>query len=312
MSYACTEIKFKSRDDKNTVSAVLYTPKSAEVRGIIQIAHGMVDHIGRYKNIADYFCKRAYVVAGNDHLGHGKTAENEGDYGYFAKNGGVGYVIRDMHKLNRILRETYRNVPIVMLGHSMGSFLCRLYAVKYPHTLAGVIIHGTAGRNPLSGVARLLSSLIILFRGDKYRSKLLKSVSTGSYHKHFPKEEGASSWLTADTAELCKYKDDPYTSFTFTVSGYRDLFTMLSESNSRAWFQAYPKGMPTLIMSGEDDPVGNFGKGVNQVYKQLLVKGALDLELKLYPDARHELFNELKREEYFADILTFTERVIKR
>ena len=218
MSYASTEIQFKSRDGKNTVNAVLYIPKTAEIRGIIQIAHGMVDHIERYKNIAEYFCKLGFVVAGNDHLGHGKTVENEEDFGYFAKSGGIGYVIRDMHKFNRILRETYPNVPIVMLGHSMGSFLARLYAVKYPHTLYGVIIHGTAGRNPLAPIARLLSSAIILFKGDKYRSGFLKSISTGSYHKHFPKEEGVSSWLTADLSQLAGNENDPRTSFTFTVT----------------------------------------------------------------------------------------------
>lgn len=312
MNYEYSEIKFPSRDGKNTVSAGLYTPINKEVRGIIQISHGMIDHIGRYKNVADFFCERGYLVAGNDHLGHGKTVENEEDFGYFAKKGGVDLVLRDLHSFNRILREKYPDRPVVMLGHSMGSFLARLYTVKYPHTVKGVVIHGTAGRNSLVGMGKLLAKIIIALKGERHRSALLKSMSIGSYNNHFSKSEGSTAWLTSDSSQVSGRHSDPMTSFSFTASAYRDLFTMLGDCNSKAWFSSYPKEMPTLIMSGAADPVGNFGKGVNFVYNQLLVSGASDLTLKTYEGARHELFNELEREKYFADMLEFTERVITK
>ncbi len=310
MHYDYSEIEFGSRDEKSTLCGRLYIPKSDSPRAIIQISHGMIDHIGRYKNLADFLCEKGYIVAGNDHLGHGKSVSDEHDYGYFAKSNGVNTLIRDLHSFNRILRQRYPNLPIIMLGHSMGSFLARLYVARYPHTVRGLIIHGTAGKNPLVGLGKLLSSAIILFKGDRHRSELLESLSIGAYRKCFSKNEGDNAWLSRDVAQVEDRSTDPFTSFKFTAGAYRDLFTMLKESNGKRWFTEYPKEMPTLIMSGECDPVGDFGKGVNSVYNQLLVLGATNLSLKLYSEARHELFNELCRDEAFTDILKFTESVV--
>jgi alpha-beta hydrolase superfamily lysophospholipase len=312
MSYSYSEIKFPSKDGINTINAGIYEPRNTEIRAVIQVSHGMVDHIGRYKNLAEFFCKKGYVVAGNDHLGHGKSVKSEEDFGYFAKKDGVSLVLRDIHSFNKILRERYIGVPIILFGHSMGSFLARLYTVKYSHTVSAVIIHGTAGKNSLVGMGKLLAKIISAIKGERHRSKLLKSMSTGSYNNHFSKSEGEHAWLTRDLNEVSDRSTDPATSYIFTASAYRDLFTMLSECNKNAWFDAYPKAMPTLIVSGEADPVGDFGRGVNFVYSKLLLSGASNLKMRLYADARHELFNEFNRESIFCDILAFTEGVINK
>ncbi len=311
MSYNFQEISFPSSDGKSTVYAEIYTPKTKSSIAIIQISHGMIDHIGRYKNLIEYMCECGFVVAGNHHLGHGRTAQASEDLGFFADKGGVDMLIEDLHEMNRYLRREMPTLPLVMLGHSMGSFLARLYAVKYPHTIKGLIIHGSAGSNPLAGVGRVIASIISLFRGNRHRSELLRSLSVGAYAKAF-RDDGPHGWLTREISQVEDRNDDPYTQFNFTVSAYRDLFSMLIASNKKDWYKKYPDGMPTLIMSGECDPVGDNGKGPRQIYKGLLVNGCLDVTLKMYDGARHELFNESCRDEVFADMRAWIEAVANK
>ena len=302
MNYNYQSITYPSSDSIHTIHADIYTPKTKTARGIVQLAHGMIDHPGRYVNLIEFLTGEGYIFAGNHHLGHGKSANDGADFGFFAEKGGIDYLIRDMHTMNKYLREAYPTLPLVILGHSMGSFIARLYAVEHPHSMRGVIIHGTGGPNRLVPLGRLVCSLIALFKGKRKRSMLVTALAFGTYNKRFDKSEGMYAWLTRDTDAVKDKKDDPYASFNFTVWGYRDLFGMLGKSNSMAWFEAYPKDMRTLIISGTADPVGNYGKGVRYVYRRLMLKGATELELKEYEGARHELFNETNKDEIFEDI----------
>ncbi len=299
MNYNFREITFPSADGKNTIYAEIYTPKNRTARGVIQLAHGMIDYTARYLELAEYLCSEGYVFAGNHHLGHGKSVADDKDFGYFADKGGLEYVIADMYSMNKYLREEFPALPIVLLGHSMGSFLSRLYAVMHPHTVRGVIIHGTGGKNPLVGMGLTLARLVKLIRGPRHRSRLINSLAFGSYNSRFPKEEGEDAWLTRDLPTVAGRADDKFTSFKFTVAGYVDLFRALALSNNRAWYSDYPKDMPTLIISGDMDPVGNYGKGPDEVYRKLLRQGASHVKLKMYEGARHELFNETNRQEVF-------------
>ena len=311
MGYTYKEISFPSSDSVNTVAAYMFIP-DGEVRAVVQISHGMIDHIGRYRELCEYFADRGIAVAGNDDLGHGRTAAIPEDLGYFAERDGYRYVIDDLYRMNALIREHIPGVPVVMLGHSMGSFMARLYAVKYHDTLDGIIIHGTGGANPLLAPGKIIAKLIRLLRGSRHRSKLITSLAFGSYNSHFPKEEGADAWLTRDVERVSDRQTDPYTSYKFTVSAYIDLFTVLGESNSKVWYINYPKELPTLIVSGDADPVGDYGRGVESVYNGLAAVGVKDVELKLYEGARHELFNETTRDEVFADLIAWLgERVIK-
>jgi len=302
MNYIFKELGFRSSDGKNTVHAEIYEPKNRKINGIVQISHGMIDYVGRYEALADYLTERGFVVAGADHLGHGSTAKNPQDYGYFAKKNGYKLVVEDIYRMNRILKDEYKDIPIFLLGHSMGSFLSRLYAVKYPESISGIIIHGTSGKNPLLVLGKALTSFLRVIRGDKHRSRLITRLALGSYNSTFPKEEGKYAWLTRDLSRVNRRDDDPKTAFSFTLAGYSDLFSALGECNNSDWYAAYPRSLPTLIMSGEEDPVGNYGKGVREVYKGLSERGVLNLRLKTYVGARHELFNEINREEVFSDI----------
>ena len=309
-SYTISEITFPSADGKNTVHGVIYTPSSGVVRGVIQLVHGMIDHVGRYRHVAEYFVSKGYAFAGNDHLGHGKTAASAEDFGYFADSDGVLMVLRDIHSMNKHLRSEFAGLPIILLGHSMGSFLSRLYVERHPHSISAHIIHGTGGPNPLLGLGNTLIKWKILCRGRRYVSKTIINLAHMGYNTRFDKSEGMTAWLTRDSSMVSDRREDPMTSFYFTLGGYADLFKMLGDSNSKKWFENYPKELPTLIMSGSADPVGNFGQGPDYVYKQLMVQGVSDVSLKLYDGARHELFNETNRLEVFADILSWIEGVV--
>jgi alpha-beta hydrolase superfamily lysophospholipase len=192
----------------------------------------------------------------------------------------------------------------------MGSFLARLYTVVFPETVDGLIIHGTGGPNPLAPVGKLIASVIKKLYGPRHKSKLITKMACGSYNKKFPKEEGRHAWLTRDLRRVAGRDTDIFQNFGFTVSAYIDLFDMLIKCNKKEWFSAYPKDMPTLVISGDMDPVGNYGKGPRYVYKQLMISGAENVTLKTYEGARHELFNETNADEVFEDILAWLSGVV--
>ena len=311
MNYNYSEITFPSSDGKNTVFGEIYMPKIRTAKAVIQLSHGMIDYVTRYEGLADFLAANGYILAGNHHLGHGKTAASESDFGFFSSSDGVTLLLKDLHSMNRKLRELFPALPVIMLGHSMGSFLARLYAVRYPHSIVGLIIHGTSGPNGLLPLGKLIARCVRLFKGEKHRSNLVSALAFGSYNKHYPKSEGKAAWLTRDVARVADRESDPYTSFNFTTGGYIDLFEMIGRCNSSSWFSSYPKDMPTLVVSGDDDPVGNYGKGPAYVYKKLLIERCSNVSLKLYSGARHELFNETNRDEVFADLLAWLDGVVK-
>lgn len=310
MNYNFSEITFPSKDGVHTVYAELYTPRTRSAKGIIQLAHGMVDYVGRYEKLADYLTGEGYIFAGHHHLGHGKTVSRSEDFGIFSEQGGIDLLIADMHTMNKYLRETFPTLPLIVMGHSMGSFITRLYVEAHPHSMRGVIIHGTGGPNPLLPFGRALASLTSKVKGPRHRSRLITKLAFGSYNSRFPKSEGANAWLTRDVDRVAGRKEDKYTNFMFTVSGYSDLFNMIKTSNSQSWFAEYPKDLPTLIISGDMDPVGNYGKGPDYVYKHLLISGCNRVDLKMYEGARHELFNETNSEEVFGDLVRWIDGIV--
>ena len=315
MSFIKKEISFPSSDGKHTVHGYIYEPCGKSASGIVQISHGMIDHIGRYEGLAEFLCGTGYILAGNDHLGHGNTAKSTPeDYGFFADGGGIDLLLCDLKAMNGRLAELYPTLPIVLMGHSMGSFLSRLYAVKYPESIAGNIIHGTGGpMGAILPIGKLLVKLNSAIFGSRNRSKFIANLAFAGYNSKFPKE-GHNAWLTSDQSMIPTRDTDEFTTFTFTVSAYYDLFTMLGKANSAEWFRSYPKGLKTLIMAGEMDPVGKYGKGPSYVYTRLVKEGAAKTEIKLYPDARHELFNEAEscRNKAFEDIARWLGALISK
>ena len=302
MNYQYSEFSFLSSDGKNSIHAEIYAPVEKEIRGVVQLAHGMVDYVARYTELADYLAGEGFVFAGNDHLGHGKSVKDSSDFGYFASEGGYKYVIDDLYAMNAELKKRYPDKPVILLGHSMGSFLARLYAVRYPKSIDGIIIHGTSGKNPAVPLGKMVVSLIRAFKGERHRSKFVKDLSFMGYNSKFDKSEGDEAWLTRAGELVADRKDDPRTNYTFTLAGYNDLFTMLGECNSRDWYLQYPKSLPTILMAGGADPVGNYGEGIREIYDGLSKEGVVALDIEIYEGARHELFNETNRAEVFRDI----------
>ena len=308
MNYIHRDITFPSSDGKNTIHAELFIPSDNNIKAVVQISHGMMDYIGRYRLMAEAFCSEGIALAGNDHLGHGDSVSTPEDYGFFASKNGYNFVIDDVKKMNGLIRKELPDVPVILLGHSMGSFIARLYAAKYADSIDGLIIHGTAGPNPATGAGLLLVKLLRAIKGERHRSKFICSLADGGYNKGFDPAEGAGAWLTRDPSMVADRVGNPKNDFIFTLAGYQDLFCFLGDCNDRKWFAKFPKNLRTLVVSGEKDPVGGFGKGVRYVYDNLKKNGA-NAELKLYPDARHELFNETNRDEVFSDLVKWIEGV---
>ena len=311
MNYNLNEISFPSADGIHNIYAEIYTPKNATAKGVVQLAHGMIDYTGRYEELADYLTERGYIFAGNHHLGHGKSVERDEDFGYFADKDGLKYVLADMHTMNRKLREMFPALPVVLLGHSMGSFLSRLYVTLHPHSVKGLIIHGTGGKNPLVGMGMAVAKLIKAIYGPRHKSALIESLAFGAYNKRFPKEEGHNAWLTSELSRVRDRDTNKFTSFKFTVAGYVDLFTALRDCNKKSWYAQFPKELPTLVISGDMDPVGDYGKGPNEVYRGLMLAGASNVSLKMYEGARHELFNEKCRDDYYAYLVEWLGEVAR-
>ena len=275
-----------------------------EPRGIVQIAHGMTDHIGRYEAFMRYLADNGFIACGHDHLGHGTTAESKSEHGYFAKKDGYKLLYEDVYRFGEAVKKDYPDLPLILLGHSMGSFIVRGTVCRHPDACDALIVMGTSGKNPLAFPGLAVSRLIRKIRGEKFISKFVLDVAFSSYNKYMESDH-PFAWLTRDESELEKHDADPFCAFSFTVSAMCDLILLQSLCNKRRWFQSVPKALPVLVVSGENDPVGNYGGGVREVYRRLLNAGVKDVSLKLYPDMRHEILNELGKETVWEDILRF-------
>lgn len=301
------ECTYRSSDQKTLLSASLWLPEQNPYRGVIQICHGMVEHMGRYEWFAGQLTSQGFVVCGDDHLGHGRSADDQ-NLGYFGEKDGWNHLVEDEHLLRIQIQKEFPSLPYFLLGHSMGSFITREYITRHAAGLNGYICCGTAGRNPLIGFALALSNLMVFFQGGRHVGRLLDRLAFRDYNSHYGEAVTGSEWLSRDAEQYLPFADDPKCHFTFTNAGFRDLFRLLHQVTGRQWSDRVPKDLPVLILSGDDDPVGNYGKGVEQVHGWLKESGLLDLQLKLYPGARHELHNELNREEFVQDVLFFLDR----
>lgn len=300
-----TVVTYCSADRQTTVFGYFYTMPGVKPKAILQISHGMQEYIRRYRHLAWYLAEQGYVVCGNDHLGHGQTSGDSGNDGWFASRGGDGWVLQDLHRMTEIARERYPDLPCYLLGHSMGSFFARWYATVYPAVLDGLIISGTSGPNPLGGMGLTAARLLAKIKGGKYRSPLMEKLMFGSYCKGIPGASTGKEWVMRDREALAEYVADPKCAFSFTLDGYRDLITVLQRVNRPEWSQQVPTTLPILIVSGEADPVGNYGKGVTAVHDMLVNAGVLDVTMRLYPNCRHELHNELPeyKEAFYQELL---------
>lgn len=298
-----------SSDGIHTLRGIVYLPE--EPKGIVQIVHGMAEHIGRYDAFMSYLAENGWIACGHDHLGHGKTADNADELGFFAKKDGDLFVCKDTFAFGSAVKEIYGHLPLILLGHSMGSFIVRQTVRLYPDACDALIIMGTGGKNPLSAIGYATASLIRAMRGEKYVSALVNHVAFSSYNKRTNSEK-EYAWLSRDEKEIEKHDADPLCTFPFTVSAMRDLIRLQSLVNQKNWYADIRKDLPIFIVSGAEDPVGNYGKGVEEVYSSLIAEGVTDVTRKIYPDMRHEILNELDRETVYDDILSFISSIFSQ
>ena len=300
-------IDFPSSSGKATIEALHWPCENP--RGVVQLCHGMCEHIGRYDEFAKFLNEHGFAVVGNNHLGHGASLI-DGQFGYFGDDGAYNYLIEDLELLRKKASAIYPGVPYFLFGHSMGSFITRIYIARYGKYLDGAVICGTSGPNPLASVGQLLTKAVIALRGRTYVSHLLERVAGTDNLKRIPNARTSSDWLSRDEAKVDEFINDELCGFTFTCSAYLELARMLENVSDDAWFKSVPRELPLFIISGDADPVGRWGEGVKIVYENLCEAGVSNVTLKLYPGARHELLNEQNRGEVFDDVLAFFEKHI--
>lgn len=292
-------LKIISDFDNLPLDVIITSP--SHPKGIVLIAHGMCEHKERYNQFINFLTKNNYVCVINDHRGHGKSILGKEDLGYFYKNGHEG-IVEDTYQLIQMIKSRYKHLPIYLFGHSMGSLVVRNYIKKYDNTINGLIVCGSPSHNSACDFAIKLCDVMAKFKGDHYRSKLLRTLSVDSFNNKFDKNVRCD-WLCTDRSVVEEYNNDPLSGFTFTVNGFKSLFILMKETYSSKNWQKLNLNLPVHFIAGEDDPcitnVSEFNKAVN-LLKEV---GYNHVSSKLYKNMRHEILNEKKKEIVYNDIL---------
>lgn len=296
---------YLSKDGKTNIHAVKWLPEG-KPRGVVQIIHGMCEYAERYAPFAEFLAANGYIVCAEDHAGHGKSAATAADLGWFNEEHSFDTVIADIRTLHKMIKKETAGLPYIVLGHSMGSFFCRKYISLYGNELAGAIIMGTGFKgSPLMNTALTMTRLNATFKGWRNRSNFIDSLAFGSYNKRFKSENNSLSWLSVDTENTDKYMADELCGFKFTNNGYFILFSAIKSACSNKTIAAVPKNLPVYFVAGDCDPVGDYGKGVIKAYGKFKNAGIQKVDITLYEGARHEILNEVCKQQTYADLLDF-------
>ena len=304
MNYEILDKKVLSSNGKNMLAGKVYLP-NGEIKGYFHIVHGMTEYIGRYDKFMRVLAENGYIAFGYDHLGHGYTAKDDSELGFIAEKDGDDLLSHDVQVFADAIRAEYGDHPYYLMGHSMGSFVTRMAVKKYI-TPDKYIIMGTGGPMPILVFGLYLSRIIRTIKGPRYISKLIEDLAFGSYNAKYKDENDPNSWLTTDKTVREKYAADKFCTFKFTVSAMHDLVSLTYNANKNEWFKDVAKKMPILLISGEDDVVGDYGKGVRLCEKKLKENGA-DVTVKLYKGYRHEILNDSSFSMTVNDIFRFIE-----
>jgi len=303
-----TEFYFDSRDGLTKIHAVRYEPEEPDlVNGkpvaVLQIVHGMAEYVERYEKTAKYFTERGFVVTGEDHLGHGGSVAEGGTYGYFCEQDPATVMVRDVHRLKKMTQELYPGVPYFILGHSMGSFMLRNYICRYGRGIQGAVLMGTGHNSALQiTFGKALAVEQKCFGGDKRKSSMLHNLVFGSANKRITNPKSTNAWISCNEENVVKYDADEKCGFMFTVNGFATLFELVSRATKPENLEKIPKDLPVLLVSGAEDPIGNYGEGVTAVYDQLENAGLEHLAVKLYENDRHEILNEDDGQQVMQDL----------
>ena len=296
------EFYLPSSDGKHKLRCMEWIPDGT-IKAVLQITHGMVEHIERYREFCVWMAERGIVVIGHDHLGHGKTVSNREEFGYFGSKEGMTQVVKDIRRVTVYSKKKYPDQKLILLGHSMGSFLARKYLSVYKDGPDGFILMGTgAPPEALVSAGSLLAGTVRKLKGEMYRSPLLYKLSLGNYNAKFKPVKTPYDWLTRDEFLSKDFGEDESCQFIFTTAAYQDFFRLILNVAKEEIAGHARTDAPILIISGDNDPVGDNGKGVRKVYERLHKAGVDRLEMVLYEGARHEILHEINRQEVFEDL----------
>lgn len=306
------EFYFPSRDNYTQIHAVRWIPDSEKPDCIVQIVHGMAEYVERYEEFARFLTDRNVLVTGEDHLGHGKTIGEDGRPGYFCEQDPATVVVRDVHRLKKLNQEAYPEVPYIIFGHSMGSFITRNYICRYGSGIEGAIICGT-GMQPgaLLAVSKLIAGIQKFIFGDEHISNFIDKCAFGSYNKRIANPRTSKDWLSKEEEIVDAYLKDSMCGFTFTVNGFSTLFELIARVRKTENLKKIPKDLPVFVVSGEEDPVGDYGKGVQAAYDSMENIGMKNISMKLYANDRHEILNETDRKQVMEDLWNWISKTIK-
>jgi len=295
---------FLSSNGRTTVRLRCYTPNGS-VRGTIQIAHGIAEHLERYHSFCSWLTDNGWAVFINDHVGHGKSIIDSSEKGFFDSHNGWMIPVQDMHSIYSMSADSYPSLPHVLFGHSMGSFLSRTYLFTYPDDFHAAVLCGTAQmQKGMLAAGKAVAELLAVF-APRGRSKLLNALAFGSYNKCFQPARTEYDWLSRDTGVVDRYILDPDCGFICTTRLYADMLGGLQQIESPRNAEKMNKALPVLFIAGTMDPVGENGAGVKRAAEMFRSVGMEDVSLRLYDNCRHELLNELNHQEVFRDVLSW-------
>ena len=299
-----TEFTFLSTDGKTQLHGMRWEPEGGSVRAVLQICHGVAEHIARYDAFARYLNGLGIAVVGHDHLGHGLSLPEGGTPVYFGEGNTWNTVVDDIYVLHQRIRLWYPDVPLCIMGHSMGSFLTRTYLIRYPGTVKAAVIMGT-GWQPKAVIAggMAVAKAVGAVVGENGTSDLVTNLAFGAYNKLFAPNRTSCDWLSADEGNVDAYMADPLCGADTTVGLFRQMLSGIRFNQKLSNLRQMDPRIPVLFVAGEKDPVGDCGNGVRRTYQEFRRAGVQDCTLKLYPGLRHEILNEkAQQQQIFEDI----------
>ncbi len=300
-------IKINSDCDGLPLSVAVFTPEN-EVKGIVQLSHGMAEHKERYYGFMEFLADRGYACIINDHRGHGQSVRDKNDLGYFYDDT-ANYIVDDLHQLTEYMKQRFPSKPVCLFGHSMGSLVVRKYIKKYDSDITKLVVCGSPSRNPMVGAALALVKIQKAFKGERYRSNMIQNLAFGSYNKNIKNPVSENAWLSEDRNNVTAYEKDELCGFVFTLNGFRNLFLLVKEVYSTDGWAMKNKNLPVLFIAGADDPVIVGEKEWKQSQDFLKGRGYTNVKGKLYEGKRHEILNEGIKSQVYQDVLDFIEQL---
>ena len=300
-------VSYMSADGRSAIDARLWMPDDGAPKALVQIVHGMSEHIDRYEPFAECLTRNGFGVCAESHIGHGRSATDAADLGYMPPDG-KGILVEDVHALRRSMQAAYPDVPYFLFGHSMGSFIVRVYLSQHGEGIRGAVICGTGNQSRIvSMVGRALAQALCKVKGDHHRSKLLDSMGTGAFGRAIEDARTPLDWLSTDPLVVDAYLADEMCGQTFTVSAYATLLDLTGEAVTPECASAVPHDLPLLYVAGAQDPVGDRGKGVLAAAGLAERAGSEDVRVILYEGMRHEILNEPGKACVYEDVRDWLE-----